>query len=100
RFRGIAANADQLQKIADDTSASIQQIAASIEQVAQNAQNVNALTDQVQADAREGRQAVGQSLVGMKEIADVVRQASAVITNLGKSSEEIGSIIEVIDDIA
>jgi len=43
---------------------------------------------------------VADTLVAIKDISEVIHRAEDVINGLGKSSEKIGSIIEVIDDIA
>jgi len=75
-------------------------MAASISQVAQNAQNVNELSEKVRSDAIDGQKAVADTLVAIKDISEVIHRAEDVINGLGKSSEKIGSIIEVIDDIA
>jgi len=54
----------------------------------------------VRSDAIEGQKAVADTLVAIKDISEVIHRAEDVINGLGKSSEKIGSIIEVIDDIA
>lgn len=50
--------------------------------------------------AQEGGDVVVQTIEGMNKIADVVQQSANTVHNLGKSSEEIGEIIQVINDIA
>ncbi|MFK9090547.1 methyl-accepting chemotaxis protein [Bacillus salipaludis] len=72
----------------------------SIQQVAKSAQTINELSHLVKNDAFEGTVSLNETLNGMEEISRVITQANDVIVKLGKSSEEIGSIIEVIDDIA
>lgn len=97
---GVAHNASSLNSSSEQVSSAIQELAVSIQQVSKNAQNVSGTAKGVQKDALTGRSSIELTLDGMKEISKVVTQASNVMQTLGKSSEEIGSIIEVIDDIA
>lgn len=50
--------------------------------------------------AKDGGQVVIQTIEGMNKIADVVQQSSTTVHELGRSSEEIGEIIQVINEIA
>jgi methyl-accepting chemotaxis protein len=50
--------------------------------------------------ATVGRDEVEKVLNGMKKVAEIVEEASATIGKLGKSSDEIGRIVNVIEDIA
>src|SRR5690606_10675286 len=50
--------------------------------------------------ALEGGKVVKETINGMIRISDVVKQSSQTVQALGKSSNEIGEIIQVIDDIA
>jgi methyl-accepting chemotaxis protein len=99
-IRHVASNADTLGAAVSQTSASIEQMAASIQQVARNAQLSNENAQKGQVAAEKGSQAVEQTIAGMRRISAVTGEVVAAIRNLGKSSEEIGAIIAVIDDIA
>ena len=59
-------------------------------------QNANA----ADASAQEGREAVIKALGGMSEITKLVKEAGLKIGALETRSEEIGEVIQVIDDIA
>ena len=50
--------------------------------------------------AKSGQAIVSQSTLKMNRIADVVRSSAQTISGLGESSNEIGKIVSVIDDIA
>jgi len=50
--------------------------------------------------AKDGGQVVIQTIEGMNKIAEVVQKSSNTVHELGRSSEEIGEIIQVINDIA
>lgn len=50
--------------------------------------------------AREGGIVVLETIEGMNRIADVVKRSADTVTQLGKNSDQIGEIIQVIEDIA
>lgn len=50
--------------------------------------------------ARDGGIVVLETIEGMKRIADVVKKSADTVTQLGKNSDQIGEIIQVIEDIA
>lgn len=96
----VAVSANKLNVSAEGASAAIEEMAVSIRHVAGNAEAIHQLSTQAKSDAFEGEKAIDQTLTSMHDIAEVVDHASIVMQNLGESSKEIGSIIEVIDDIA
>ena len=50
--------------------------------------------------AEKGGSVVNQAVEGMKRIAEIVKRSAGTVQELGKSSDQIGEIIGVIDDIA
>jgi methyl-accepting chemotaxis protein len=50
--------------------------------------------------AKEGGHVVEETIHGMNRIAEVVRKSADTVQALGKSSDQIGEIVQVIDDIA
>lgn len=50
--------------------------------------------------AREGGIVVLETIEGMNRIADVVKRSADTVTQLGKNGDQIGEIIQVIEDIA
>jgi methyl-accepting chemotaxis protein len=50
--------------------------------------------------ARDGGIVVLETIEGMKKIADVVKKSADTVIQLGKNSDQIGEIIQVIEDIA
>ncbi|WML39357.1 methyl-accepting chemotaxis protein [Neobacillus sp. OS1-2] len=99
-IKGVYESAENINGTADQTSKAVTDIVTSIRKVAESVQTVNELSSSVKNDAVEGTSSLNETLNGMKEISYVINHASGVIESLGKSSEEIGSIIKVIDDIA
>ncbi|WHZ05388.1 methyl-accepting chemotaxis protein [Neobacillus sp. YX16] len=99
-IKGVSENAVSLTHTAEQSAQTIEEMVNSIKQVADSAHTVNQLAITVKHDALEGTVSLNETLNGMKDISQVIHQASDIMENLGKSSEEIGSIIKVIDDIA
>ncbi len=96
----VSGHADTLAVAVSQTSASIEEMAASVKQVSGNVSEASQAAEQAADVAHKGRQAVDQTITGMRRISIVMADVVTVIEGLGKSSEEIGNIISVIDDIA
>ncbi|MCZ8115453.1 methyl-accepting chemotaxis protein [Silanimonas sp.] len=81
-------------------SAKINEIAASIDEVSKNsAESADVAQRSVQIAAK-GAEVVRQTIQGMDNIRDQIQETSKRIKRLGESSQEIGSIIELINDIS
>jgi methyl-accepting chemotaxis protein len=96
----VAGNGESLSSAVNQTSASIGQMAVTIEQVAGNVLEANQIAQKAADAAAGGSQAVEQTVAGMGHITRVMGELGTVIQGLGKSSAEIGNIVELIDDIA
>lgn len=84
------------------TSASdrIGEIATSIEQVSRNSSESADVAQRSVVIATEGAGVVRQTIQGMDQIRDQIQETSKRIKRLGESSQEIGSIVELINDIS
>jgi methyl-accepting chemotaxis protein len=71
-----------------------------IEQIASHARNAQEISSHSEQLAGSGGQVILGVVDGMSRIAEAVNESSATITALGESSEEIHSIIQVINSIA
>jgi twitching motility protein PilJ len=81
-------------------SAAINEIAVSIDEVSKNsAESADVAQRSVQI-ASKGAAIVRQTIQGMDNIRDQIQETSKRIKRLGESSQEIGSIVELINDIA
>jgi twitching motility protein PilJ len=76
-----------------DSSRSLQQVASRAESLAQEAAN------SVQV-AQSGTETVGRTIQGMAALREQIQDTAKRIKRLGESSQEIGNIIEFINDIA
>ena len=76
------------------------QIAASISQVSQNSADSADVARRSVQIATNGAGVVRQTIAGMDSIRDQIQETSKRIKRLGESSQEIGSIVELINDIS
>lgn len=89
----------QSREIANVTSA-ITEMATSIQHVSKNA-NTSAEVAQKSVDiAHKGAQTVSRTIDGMDTIREQIQETSKRIKRLGESSQEIGNMVSLIDEIA
>ena len=81
-------------------SAAINQIAVSIDEVSKNSAESAEVAQRSVQIAAKGAGIVRQTIQGMDSIRDQIQETSKRIKRLGESSQEIGSIVELINDIA
>ena len=93
------ASENQAQEIAG-ASAAINEMAVSIDQVSSNAAESAAVADRSVAIAYNGAEVVQRTIDGMNTIRDQIQETSKRIKRLGESSQEIGDIVGLINDIA
>ena len=89
----------QAQEITSATQR-INEIAASITQVSKNSAESAVVAQRSVQIATKGAGVVRQTIDGMDSIRDQIQETSKRIKRLGESSQEIGSIIELINDIS
>jgi twitching motility protein PilJ len=94
-----AASEHQALQIAAASKA-INQMSSSIEQVSANAGVSVSVAEQSVAIANKGNQVVHNTIDGMDNIREQIQDTSKRIKRLGESSQEIGDIVSLIDDIA
>jgi methyl-accepting chemotaxis protein len=102
-IRGVAEMGRHVEGLSDaaiDTQSSISQMAGSMRDVDSNASETARLSAQVVSVAEGGRERVQQTIAGMEAIRDATDTAEKVIRGLGERANEIGAIVDVIDDVA
>jgi len=95
-----AASATQQSSAVAETTSTIEELAATAAQIADTAEAVARYAAETLRHAEEGRMAVAASVRSMDQIADRVDQIAARALSLGEKGQEIGRILEVIDDLA
>jgi len=78
----------------------MQEMSISIAEVSKHAQNAAENAKEASKTARHGGSTVEQMLISMQSIADSVRNTAATVQRLGKESEQIIRIVNVIEEIA
>ena len=81
-------------------STAIGTMAASIEEVSGNAERSSDVARHSVDVALKGSEAVRRTIDGMNTIRETIQETSKRIKRLGESSQEIGNIVELINDIA
>lgn len=93
------ASEHQAQEIAGASTA-MNEMALSIDQVSANASESAQVAQRSVYIASDGAQVVNRSIEGMDTIREQIQETSKRIKRLGESSQEIGNIVSLINDIA
>lgn len=103
----LSATAEQMAKGMQMQTSQTSQVASAMEemsatvlQVAKNSQSAASSAKDATSTAQKGGNVVSRSVEGMQRIAATVQESARTIMELGKSSDQIGEIVAVIDDIA
>ncbi len=96
----MAAGAQQQSSQTSEVAAAIEQMTKTLLETTANIRKVADGANQARLDAEQGGKVVEETIGGMRRISSVVTQSAEQVKVLGSSSDKIGEIIEVIDDIA
>jgi methyl-accepting chemotaxis protein len=96
----MAAGAQEQTTQSEEVARAVEQMAKSIAVNSENAGEAAHTAEQAKGAAEQGGKVVSDTVNEMKQIANVVRESAGTIQNLGKSSDQIGEIIGVIEHIA
>jgi len=96
----MAAGAEEQTSQASEVASAVEEMTKTIVENSKNAGNTADTAKQAKDAAEVGGRVVQETIAGMKRISEVVNKSSETVKTLGKSSDQIGEIIEVIDDIA
>ena len=98
--RQLAAASEGQSKQIESASRAIGRMASSIEEVSGNAERSSDVARHSVDVAHKGGEAVRRTIEGMNAIRETIQDTSKRIKRLGESSQEIGNIVELINDIA
>lgn len=96
----MAAGSQEQSAQAGEVATAVQEMTATILEATQNASRAANFANKAGSVAKVGSDAVHETIIGMNRISEVVQNAASTVQALGKSSEQIGEIVQVIDDIA
>jgi methyl-accepting chemotaxis protein len=83
-----------------ETSASIDQMVASIQRVADTAKVLLDISNRSREEVSSGIGTMQKATDGLSRINDSIGSSAGIIADLGRRADDIGKIIEVIDDIS
>src|SRR6201984_2531388 len=83
-----------------ETSASIDQMVASIQRVADTAKVLLDISNRSREEVHSGITTMEKATEGLNKINNTIRSSGSIIDALGQRADDIGKIIEVIDDLA
>jgi methyl-accepting chemotaxis protein len=96
----VSENTEALSNAAEETSASMEEMASSLRAVDSSAAEAARLSERVVERAESGRAKVRETIAGMEAIREATETAESVIRSLQGRAVEIGAIVDVIDDVA
>jgi methyl-accepting chemotaxis protein len=96
----MAAGSQEQTTQSEEVARAVEQMAKSIAINSESAGEAAQTAEQSKIAAEQGGKVVADTVREMQQIASVVRESAGTIHNLGKSSDQIGEIIGVIDHIA
>ncbi|MDP2301308.1 MAG: methyl-accepting chemotaxis protein [Ignavibacteria bacterium] len=94
-----AGSSEQTQQTAE-VAAAVEEMTATILENTKNASFAAHTAIEAGNKAKEGGKVVKETIAGMLRITEVVNKSADTVEVLGKSSDQIGEIVQVIDDIA
>nr|WP_152222416.1 methyl-accepting chemotaxis protein [Pseudomonas sp. SCB32] len=84
----------------DQVATAMNQMAATVHDVARNAEEAASSAEQADGKVASGQEVVRQTLGRIEQLADAVRTATQSIEQLGRESQNIGSVLDVIKSVA
>lgn len=84
----------------DQVATAMHQMNATAQEVARNASNTASATEEADRETRSGQAVVNRTVEAMNALAGEVERAAGVIMKVEKDSESIGTVMQVIRDIA
>ncbi len=99
-IQNVAKNTQGQASSVTETSASIEQMVTSIQRIAGTSQQLVELSKKTKQAVELGLESVDKSVKGIEEISQSITRSADTIAALGSRAEDIGKIVDVIDDIA
>jgi methyl-accepting chemotaxis protein len=96
----MAAGASEQTQQTTEIAGGIEEMTRTIFETTKNVSIAAEAANGAGTKAKEGAHVVEDTIEGMNRIAIVVKKSAETVQELGKSSDQIGEIVQVIDDIA
>jgi len=99
-IKQVAQNVTILSSAAEETASAINEINGALREVEGHAKESAILSERVTKDAQElGMLSIEKTITGMNKIQETVIKSADVINRLGERSEQVGRILNVIDEV-
>jgi len=98
--RQVSEGTEALSEASVETSASMEEMASAMREVDASAEQTSELGRSVVSSAERGRGKVRETMEGMEAIREATETAASVMRGLSTRTQEIGAIVDVIDDVA
>ena len=95
----MAAGAQEQSAQANEVASAVEEMTKTIFETSKNTSAASEASKNAGTFAKEGGKAVEETIEGMKRISEVVSKSALTVQELGKNSDQIGEIIQVIEDI-
>jgi methyl-accepting chemotaxis protein len=99
-LRNVDQNAKELITSTEETAYSMSRLDSFLQDMANSGKELESSTDTANRVALEGTKVVGEMAKENEAIIATVKEAAAAVEDLGRWSQEVGKIVEVIRDIA
>ncbi len=98
--RDIVNGAERQSASTAQVAESMEEMSATVIEVAKNSRNASESSDEARQTAVKGGEVVKTAVDGMRTVAETVNECTRKVEALGQSSNQIGAIVAVINDIA
>lgn len=88
------------QRETDMVASAVNEMSATVQEVARNTSDAAQVAQSTDLEAKQGKEAVGQAVASIRGLAEEVGAAAKVIGELEHESVQIGSVLDVIRDVA
>ena len=96
----ISQSSESQSESASSMAAAVEQMTVGIDHISKNAVDANAISNQAGDLSAEGGRIVGTVVKEIQMIADAVNDSANIIDELGRQSDQISAIVNVIKEIA
>ena len=96
----VASSSEMTSESSSAMAAAIQEMTVSVSHIGQNAQETSEITRRTGELSQQGGEVIRQTVGEMHAMAEAVRESSRGITELGRHSEQISGVVQVIKDVA
>ena len=98
--RSVAAGSEELAALTLRITQAVEELGTSVRDVARHVEDASSVTSEANQDAALGGKAAAAAREGIEQIRTTMADIATVVRSFDERGQEIGKIIEVIDDIA